>query len=84
MKHTILSFLLVCSPFLYAQQYCMTAGPTSNADSNVKLVQMTGVLGVINNIGCQSVLGVQNLTAQNVTINAGGTYSLSVEFGTCG
>ena len=45
MKHTILSFLLVCSPFLFAQQYCMTGGPTSNADSNVKLVQMTGVLG---------------------------------------
>ena len=84
MKHTILSCLLVSSPFLFSQQYCMTGGPTSNADSNVKLVQMTGVLGVINHIGCPSVIGIENYTAQNVTINAGGTYSLSVEFGTCG
>lgn len=83
MKHTILSFLLVCSTFLHSQ-YCMMAGPTSTVDSNVKSVQMSGVLGTISHLGCPGVLGVQNLTTQNVTLNAGSTYSLSVEFGTCG
>lgn len=83
MKHTILSFLLVCSSFLHSQ-YCMLAGPTSTVDSNVKSVQMSGVLGTISHLGCPGVLGVQNLTTQNVTLNAGSTYSLSVEFGTCG
>jgi hypothetical protein len=82
MKLAILSFLLVCSTFLHCQ-YCMLAGPTSTVDSNVKSVQMSGVLGTISHLGCPGVLGVQNLTTQNVTLNAGSTYSLSVEFGTC-
>ena len=82
MKLAILSFLLVCSTFLHCQ-YCMLAGPTTTVDSNVKSVQMTGVLGTISHLGCPGVLGVQNLTAQNVTLNANDTYYLTVEFGTC-
>ena len=82
MKLAILSFLLVCSTFLHCQ-YCMLAGPTSTVDSNVKSVQMSGVLGTISHLGCPGVLGVQNLTAQNVTLNANDTYYLTVEFGTC-
>jgi len=83
MKELLLSILLVSTSFIHSQ-YCMLAGPTSTADSNVKSVQMTGALGTISYLGCPGVIGVQDLTVQNVTLNAGGTYSLSVEFGTCG
>ena len=83
MKQLLLCIFLLSSAFLNSQ-YCMLAGPTSTVDSNVKLVQMSGVVGTISHLGCPGVLGVQNLTTQNVTLNAGNTYSLSVEFGTCG
>jgi len=83
MKQLLLSILLVSTSFIHSQ-YCMLAGPTSLVDSNVKSVQMTGVLGTISYLGCPGVIGVQDLTGQNITLNAGGTYSLSVEFGTCG
>ena len=83
MKQFLLCILLVSTTFLHSQ-YCMLAGPTSTVDSNVKSVQMSGVVGTISHLGCPGVLGVQNLTTQNVTLNAGNTYSLSVEFGTCG
>lgn len=66
-------------------QYCMTGGPTSNADSNVQLVQITGASGQINFTGCPGVIGVQDLTSsQVVTLSANGTYNLTVDFGTCG
>ncbi len=83
MKQLLLCFFLVITTFSQSQ-YCMLAGPTSTVDSNVKSVQMSGVVGTISHLGCPGVLGVQNLTTQNVTLNAGSTYSLSVEFGTCG
>ena len=83
MKQLLLCIFLLSSAFLNSQ-YCMLAGPTSTVDSNVKSVQMSGVVGTISHLGCPGVLGVQNLTTQNVTLNAGNTYSLSVEFGTCG
>ena len=83
MKQLLLCIFLLSTAFLNSQ-YCMLAGPTSTVDSNVKSVQMSGVVGTISHLGCPGVLGVQNLTTQNVTLNAGNTYSLSVEFGTCG
>ena len=83
MKQFLLCVFLVITTFSQSQ-YCMLAGPTSTVDSNVKSVQMSGVVGTISHLGCPGVLGVQNLTTQNVTLNAGSTYSLSVEFGTCG
>lgn len=83
MKQLLLFVFLVITTFSQSQ-YCMLAGPTSTVDSNVKSVQMSGVVGTISHLGCPGVLGVQNLTTQNVTLNAGSTYSLSVEFGTCG
>ncbi len=66
-------------------QYCTSnVGPTSNADSNVELVQINGALGNINFVGCPAVIGVQDLTALSVTLNAGSPYILNVKFGTCG
>ncbi|MCC6700273.1 MAG: T9SS type A sorting domain-containing protein [Fluviicola sp.] len=76
------SALLTCTAFT---QYCMTGGPTSNIDSNVELVQITGASGTINYTGCPGVLGVQDLTtSQVVTLSANGNYNLTVDFGTCG
>ena len=66
-------------------QYCTSnVGPTSNADSNVELVQINGALGNINFVGCPAVIGVQDLTALSVTLNAGSPYILNVKFGTFG
>jgi hypothetical protein len=80
--------LLFSSLFFFSVaygQYCTSnVGPTSNADSNVELVQINGALGNINFVGCPAVLGVQDLTALSITLNAGSPYLLNVKFGTCG
>jgi hypothetical protein len=66
-------------------QYCtVNVGPTSTVDSNVELVQISGASGNINYTGCPGVIGVQDLTALSITLNAGGSYVLTVKFGTCG
>jgi hypothetical protein len=79
------TFLLSTIIFSSAQgQYCTTVGPTSNIDSNVESVQLIGVIGNINYIGCPGVVGLQDLTSLGTTLNAGDPYTISVEFGTCG
>ena len=65
-------------------QYCTNVGPTSTVDSNVESVVLSGVLGTINYVGCPGVVGLQDLTQSvNISLNAGGTYTISVKFGTC-
>ena len=77
--------IFTCFSFAAFGQYCMTGvGPTSTADSNVELVQLSGASGVINYAGCPGIIGVQDLTALSVSLNAGSSYALSVKFGTCG
>jgi GEVED domain/Secretion system C-terminal sorting domain len=83
MKKLLLSAGLLMSGFSYSQ-YCTTGGPTSTADSNVQLVRILGQGDSIRFVGCPGVLGVQNLTNLSVTLNAGNSYQLSVQFGTCG
>lgn len=66
-------------------QYCTTVGPTSNIDSNVESVTLTGASGSINYTGCPGVIGLQNLSSsQSVTLSAGANYTMTVDFGTCG
>ena len=66
-------------------QYCMTAGPTSTADSNVESVQITGDASMISHTGCPGVIGVQDLTSLSpLFLTPGNNYSLTVDFGTCG
>lgn len=78
-------FALLILPFSSLAQYCMSGGPTSTIDSNVKSVLLTGASGSINFTGCPGVLGVQDLTGSQVTtLNAGNSYSITVEYGTCG
>ena len=82
-KQLLFSSLLFFS-VAYGQYCTSNVGPTSNADSNVELVQINGALGNINFVGCPAVLGVQDLTALSITLNAGSPYLLNVKFGTCG
>ena len=66
-------------------QWCITnVGPTTTADSNVQSVVLVGSSGTINFVGCPGVIGVQDLTALSTYLNAGSTYSISIQFGTCG
>jgi hypothetical protein len=84
MKLSYLLLFLLFQITLFAQ-YCTNVGPTSNIDSNVESVVLSGVVGTINYVGCPGVVGLQDLTQSvNVSLNAGGTYTISVKFGTCG
>jgi len=65
-------------------QYCTLGGPSSNADSNVESVILNGVSGGINHVGCPSQIGVEVYLNESTTLSAGSSYSLQVDFGTCG
>ncbi len=66
-------------------QWCITnVGPTTTADSNVQSVVLVGSSGTINFVGCPGVVGVQDLTSLSTNLNAGSTYTISIQFGTCG
>ncbi|MDP4684196.1 MAG: hypothetical protein NWS40_05860 [Crocinitomicaceae bacterium] len=58
MRKTYAFFL---STFIFSvaeAQYCTNVGPTSDVDSNVESVQLTGEIGGINYTGCPGVLGL--------------------------
>jgi hypothetical protein len=83
MKYNYLLFFYFFS-FHFFAQYCTNVGPSSTVDSNVESVILNGVVGAINYVGCPGVVGLQDLTQSvNVSLNAGGTYTISVKFGTC-
>ncbi|OFZ16609.1 MAG: hypothetical protein A3D92_10410 [Bacteroidetes bacterium RIFCSPHIGHO2_02_FULL_44_7] len=65
-------------------QYCISGGPTTNADSNVESVDITGVSGAISYTGCPGTIGVQLYTAQTTSLSRGNSFSMDVQFGTCG
>ncbi len=79
-----LGLLIFALPLSSVAQYCTTAGPTSTIDSNVQSVALVGNSSNINHTGCSGVLGTEDLTAQLADVTAGNTYTLSVQFGTCG
>ena len=78
--------LLVLISSTAKSQYCTAIGPSSDLDSNVESVNITGDSGTnINYIGCPGVLGLEDLSAtENVTFTAGNSYTMFVQFGTCG
>ncbi len=81
----LLSSILSFITFLSFSQYCTTAGPTSTVDSNLESASISGESGTsINYIGCPGVLGVEENLLSSVTLNAGGSYVLNLQFGTCG
>ena len=82
----ILSFIISISLTVgYFGQYCSTGGPTSTFDSNVESVSLLGENTTsINYIGCPGITGVENQTTLTVDLVADSTYSIDVQFGTCG
>lgn len=65
-------------------QYCMTGGPSTNADSNIESLNLVGASGSISFTGCPGVIGVQEFLVQTAFLNAGGNYTANIQFGTCG
>jgi hypothetical protein len=65
-------------------QYCTNVGPTSNIDSNLEWLILNGATGSINYTGCPGVTGLQYNSNQTVYLNAGSSYPMSLQFGTCG
>lgn len=84
LKDYTISISLLFSTLYSFGQYCTTCGPSTNADSNVESVLFTGVSGSINHIGCPSQIGVEVYLNESVTVSAGSSYSLQVDYGTCG
>ncbi|NBC57034.1 MAG: T9SS type A sorting domain-containing protein [Bacteroidetes bacterium] len=90
MKKIILIFgLLVTCWQINAQDYCTDGGPSSTFDSNVESVDLVGETTTIAYLGCQNagngVAGVEDLTSsQTADIVAGNSYTVDVQYGTCG
>ncbi|GAB5418464.1 MAG: hypothetical protein Crog4KO_33220 [Crocinitomicaceae bacterium] len=79
--------LIACALFISTSaqsQYCETGGPSSTADSNLEGLSIVGDAGSINYVGCPAVTGVQYYTAETVSLSAGSSYTLNMQFGTCG
>ena len=66
----------------------MSGGPSSEIDSNLEWLTLNGASGSINFTGCngptQGVLGVEEYLNQTAFLNAGGNYTVNLQFGTCG
>lgn len=84
MKPYLLVGGIVLLGFSARTQYCDTGGPSSTSDSNLEALSISGSSGSINYTGCPAVPGVQYHTTESVTLTAGASYVLSVQFGTCG
>ncbi len=79
------SILSLCLGFHSFSQYCIAGvGPSSLIDSNIESVTLTGDAGSINYTGCPSSTGVEDQTTQSTTLTANNSYTLNVQFGTCG
>jgi hypothetical protein len=83
-KKLLLSLSFLGTAFISLSQYCTSGGPTSTIDSNVESVELNGAIGSINYTGCPGVIGVEEVLAQSITLNAGSNYTISIQFGTCG
>lgn len=78
--------LIILSLFFWGNsyaQYC-TGGPSFTGDSNVQSVSLVGATTNINHTACPGVSGTEDLTAQIADLIAGLTYTVDVQFGTCG
>lgn len=83
MTNLLLTFSLFVASSAFSQ-YCVSGGPTNTADSNVESVSLFGDAGGINYTGCPGVLGVEQVLGQSVVLGAGNSYTISIQFGTCG
>ena len=84
MKKILLLFGLILIGWqANSQAYC-EGGPTSAFDSNVESVNLIGETTTISYTGCPGVTGVEDQTSQVADLIAGNTYTIDVQFGTCG
>jgi len=69
-----------------AQSYCMTGGPTSTADTEIRNVFLQGDnYGISNPTICPAVLGVRDYTLiDSADVSRGTSYTLEALMGTCG
>jgi len=84
MYRVYILFLIISFPLTALSQYCTSVGPSSNVDSNVQSVNLTGDSGSISFVGCPGVTGLQDLTNFSTTLSGGSNYSAFIQFGTCG
>lgn len=65
--------------------YCTNVGPTSATFSELFNVNLNSGLDMIDNATpCPAVTGLQNFTAQNITLSRGEEYDLNFIIGQCG
>ncbi len=83
MRTASLIAFIACAFSYVNAQYCTSGGPSQTIDSNVESVSMTGSSGAINYTGCPGMAGVQ-LSSETCAISAGNSFTLNVQFGTCG
>jgi trimeric autotransporter adhesin len=78
--------LLSASLSAGAQSYCMTGGPTSLADTEIRNVFLQGDnYGISNPTTCPAVLGVRDFTLiDSADVSRGTSYTLEALMGTCG
>ena len=84
MKFLVSLFLLLFFHLQTYSQYCNSAGPTTLIDSNLESVELIGDSNTLNFIGCPGVLGLDDQTNLSVSLGANNTYTIDVQFGTCG
>ena len=84
-KRITLVYLVVMSLNGFTQ-YCTSGGPTSTVDSDLGAITLNGETQNINIAAtCPGTLGVEDLTAtQTADLLADSTYTISVDFNTCG
>jgi len=85
MKKVFLVVLSIAFFGEYFGQYCSNGGPSSTFDSNVESVFISGENNSsINYIGCPGVTGIENQASLTVDLIADSSYTIDVQFGTCG
>lgn len=84
MIRLLLILSMVLGAFYNFSQYCLTSGPTQTIDSNLESLTLIGDAGAIFYTGCPGLLGTEEYLAQTAFISAGNSYSMNLQFGTCG
>jgi len=85
LNHYLIVLSICVSPLVMHAQYCTSGGPSSTADSNIESVYIAGENGTsISYSGCPGSIGLEDQTGLNVDLEANNSYTLSVQFGTCG
>lgn len=84
MTKTLLFTIIAAFSFNADAQYCMTAGPSATADSNLESLSLIGATGSISYTGCPGVAGVEEYLTQTAFLDAGASYTANIQFGTCG